>query len=377
MPRLTVPVSKHFRGPAILLALLAIALLLPSLASACGEEGGEDTGPIVSNAHVSPASLPSEGGTVAISATVEDDCGVSMVYAEMYGTNGFYQSIQMLPWEVAPNGVVTYRGETNIAPNFQEEELSYQFDVQATDTNGAPAEVYAGDVSVAGVPPFDEPPYIYDWSISPQQISAAGGPVTIKTSASDLRGIFYAYALVTPSGGGTGTEVPLEPISASQFEGVFQAPANPTGFGRSYGVEIRAQDDIGQETTANAGTFLQSGAKPGRLNAWVSNGSYFGILNVGTHAIRPVVVRNAGAKGTAPVSAVFKASGAPFYVPGRPAGIPFTLAAGQQRTFNIEFRPSVPGFRAGGAIIEFPTESQPKFAVKLTGQGYKPPPVHH
>jgi hypothetical protein len=377
MSRSTAPGRKHLRGPIVLFAVLAMALLAPDLASACGEEGGEDTAPIVSSAHVSPASLPSGGGPVAIYATVEDDCGVYQVYAEMYGTNGFVQSIQMLPWEVAPDGVVTYRGETNIAPNVQEEALSYQFNVAATDTNGAPAEAFAGEVEVAGVTPFDEPPYLYEWSVAPELVPAAGGPVTIKTFATDDRSVSYVYALITPNGGGTGTEVPLEPISSDQFEGVFHMPANPDGIGKGYSVEIYAQDDIGQETSANAGTFLQSGAKPGRLNAWVSSGSYFGILNVGTHAIRPVVVRNAGAKGTAPVSAVFKASGAPFYVPGRPAGIPFTLAAGQQRTFNIEFRPSTPGFRAGGAVIEFPTESQPKFGVKLTGQGYKPPPPPH
>jgi hypothetical protein len=377
MSRSMLPVLKRFRGPAILLALLAMALLLPSLASACGEEGGEDTAPIVSDAHVSPAGLPSDGGPVAIYATVEDDCGVAMVYTEMYGANGFVQSVQMLPWEVAPNGVVTYRSETSIAPNFQEEALSYQFDVQATDTNGAAAEAYAGEVEVTGAPQFDEAPYVYEWSVTPSLLSAAGGPVTIKTFASDNRSVSYVYALVTPSDGGPGTEVPLEPIGPNQFEGVFHMPANADGIGKSYAVEVVAQDDIGQETSADAGTILIAGAKPGKLNAWTSNGSYFGVVNVGTHATRQVVVRNAGAKGTAPVSAVFGAAGAPFYVPGRPAGIPFTLAAGQKRTFNIEFRPSTPGFRTGGAIIEFPTESQPKFAVKLTGQGYKPPPPPH
>jgi hypothetical protein len=339
MSRSMAPGRKHLRGPIVLFAVLAMSLLAPDLASACGEEGGEDTAPIVSNVRVSPAGLTSGGGPVAIYATVEDDCGVSMVYAEMYGTNGFEQSIQMLPWEVAPDGVVTYRGETNIARNFGEEALSYQFDVQATDTNGAPAEAHTVEIEVAGAAPFDEPPYLYEWSVAPQELFAAGGPVTIKTHASDNRSVSYVYALVTPNGGGAGTEVPLEPIGSDRFEGVFHMPANPDGIGKGYSVEILAQDDIGQETTANAGTILIAGAKPGRLNAWVSNGSYFGVLDVGTHAIRPVVVRNAGAKGTAPVSAVFKASGAPFYVPGRPAGIPFTLAAGQKHTFNIEFRP--------------------------------------
>jgi hypothetical protein len=45
----------------------------------------------------------------------------------------------------------------------------------------------------------------------------------------------------------------MEPVSASEFEGVFVAPPNPTATAAQYGIEIVALDDIGQPGSADAG----------------------------------------------------------------------------------------------------------------------------
>jgi hypothetical protein len=374
MSRSTVPALKRFRGPAVLFAVLALALLLPSLASACGEEGGEDTGPIVSNVKVSPPSLPQEGGQVAVYATVEDDCGVFMVYSGMYGPDVFNQSIQMLPWEIAPNGVATYRGEATVPPNNQEYAINYGFIVQATDTNGAFIETYAGDVEVAGVPQFDEAPYVSEIEVSPRQLPSMGGPVTITATATDNRSVSYVYATVTvPSGGRE--EFELEPISSSRFRGVFHVPRNRNLTVGTYRVTVTAQDDIGQEGSADGGTFSLPPIT-GKLNAWTSVGSYFGKVNVWESAKRFVVVHNDGSQGIAPIEAIIHTSGAPFYLPAAksPQGIRFTLQPSQSRTFAVEFRPHTPGFRAGSVTISRPDGAQPDVTVALSGSGYKPPP---
>jgi hypothetical protein len=373
MPRLTAPSLKRVRGAILLTALLAATLLAPQVAAAY-EGGGEDTAPIIASTKLTPASLPYDGGTFTIEATIEDDYGVFMAYAQVYGPSNF-ESVMLIPSAVSPAGVVTYAAQYDVPPNYTDSPVGYGVEIQATDTNGAFVTELAGEVQVDAQPQFDEAPYLSDWSVTPEELPAAGGPVTIKTSASDNRGISYAYALVTPNSGGPGTEVPLEPVSSNQFEGVFDVPVNHDALGKGYSVKVFAQDDIGQEASADAGSFFVAGARPGKLIAWTSNGSFFGIVDVWTHATRQVVVSNVRGEKTAPVNAVMTTTGPPFFLPGKPAGIHFTLGPGQRRTFDVEFRPRTPGFWTGGVVLDFPSESQPKFAVTLSGRGYKPPPL--
>ena len=76
--------------------------------------------------------------------------------------------------------------------------------------------------------------------------------MTLGVSAYDLRGISEAYATIALAGGAT-TTVPLEPVSASRFEGVFIAPPNTRNVAVQHGIEMIALDDIGQPGSVNAG----------------------------------------------------------------------------------------------------------------------------
>ncbi len=236
------------------LALLAmLALALPAAAAACGEEGEEDTGPLITEAHVSPGNLSHEGGTGVVTARVEDDCGIQQVYAEVNSTEGFYVSFELLPFEDINSKARVYRGEFQILPNFQEWSVGYQVGILAEDTNGIFEEAYAGEIDVEGVPPFDEAPIVGETSVSPRQLSAGGGPVTIKAEATDTRGISEALATVTQIGSGETFQVQMEPTDFVHFEGVFDAPANGGPDPVQYSIEVTALDDIGQPASANAG----------------------------------------------------------------------------------------------------------------------------
>ncbi len=365
---------RRHRGGLATLALLATLLLaLPASAAACGEEGGEDTGPLVTNAKISPVSLPSGGGTVAISARVEDDCGVQQVYAEIYSTEGIYQSIQMLPYEVISSNAIVYRGEFQAPANFQEWEIGYQANVSAEDTNGAFAEAYAGEVDVAGLPPFDEAPYVSEASVAPSVLGGGGGTAKIEVEASDTRSLANVYAIVTYPDHSE-KEVWLEPISFSRFESPLKLPANLGGSPQVYSVAVFAEDDIGQTTGANAGTVTvepKGTPNPG----WLSlEPSYrrFGHVVIGEKGWRSVVLKNTGKAGSPPVSGFLRTSGLPFFLPGAgPDGVHFTLKAGEQRKFDVGFKPTALGLQSGRLTIVRDDLAQPKLGMALFGTGVK------
>jgi ABC-type phosphate transport system substrate-binding protein len=239
-------------GIMALTLLATLALALPAVAAACGEDGTEDTGPLITEAHVTPAGLTHEGGTGVVSARVEDDCGVQQVYAEINSTEGVYVSFQLLPFEDINSNARVYRGEFQIPANFQEWEVGYQVNISAEDTNGAFEEAYAGEINVEGLAPFDEAPTVWDASVSPRQLTAIGGGVTIRASAADTRSISEVYATITPVGGSS-FQIQMEPIDFTRFEGVFSAPENAGLAPVQYSVEITALDDIGQPASVNAG----------------------------------------------------------------------------------------------------------------------------
>lgn len=228
--------------------------------------------------------------------------------------------------------------------------------------------VLAGSVQVAAEPVFDEAPSVWDPAVTPRTLTSAGGPVKLAVSAFDLRGISDAYATVTGPGG-VQTRVQLEGVSSDRFEGTFNAPPN-TGTGAiEYSVEMSALDDIGQQTTVSGGVFTVAGRPSGRLE--IKPASYdFGTAQVGKRKQHSFVIRNLGARTTAPVAAVVDTSGAPFFVTGASStGRPFCLRGGESLTVHAEFRPTVAGLRTGTLRVRRPDLVQPALSVPLRGTG--------
>jgi hypothetical protein len=363
--------GRYRVGIAVLTLLATLALALPAVAAACGEEGGEDTGPLIKLAQVTPGNLTYEGGTSVVTTEVEDDCGIQQVYAEISSTEGAYWGFQLLPFENINSNSIVYRGEFQVVPNYQEWPVSYQVTIWATDTNGASEQAYAGETEVAAAPQFDEAPYVSEASLTPPVVGAAGGQVRIATDASDNRGLGNVFAIVTLPDE-TQQEVPLEGVSSLHFEGRFKVPANPGATPQEYSVIVYAEDDIGQQSWESAGSFIVA-PRTGLLNAWTSVGSYFGRVAIGDTATRLVVVGNGGGPKTQPVEASITTSGASFALQGAVGGkIDFTLNPKERRTFAVDFAPDSRGFKVGSAIVSRVDGAQPDISVSLTGQGVQP-----
>jgi hypothetical protein len=374
MSRSIVKNLSHRRlGIAALALFAALLLVVPASAAACGEEGPEDTGPLITEAKLSPASLPSDGGTGVISARVEDDCGVQQVYAEINSTEGMYISFQLLPFEVINGNAIVYRGEFQVPANFQEWSVGYQGNVSAEDTNGAFAEAYAGEIEVAGLPQFDEPPYISAASSAPSVWGAWGGTTRISADASDTRSLASVYAIVT-NPDNSETEILLEATSFSHFEAALQLPANFSGEPQVYSVAVFAEDDIGQTTGAYGGAITvepRGTPHPGQLTLEPS-ALHFGPVSIGQEVGGSVVLSNTGKPGSPPVSGFLRASDPQFSLPGASdEGLPFTLKPGEERVVTVDFKPSAKGQQIGRLALVRADGRQPSKGVSLFGWGVK------
>jgi hypothetical protein len=284
-----------------------------------------------------------------------------------------YISYQMLPFEVINGNAIVYRAEFQVPANFQEWEVGYQGNVSAEDTNGAFVEAYAGEIDVAGLPPFDEPPYISAASSAPNLWGAWGGTSKISVEASDTRSLASVYAIVT-NPDDSETEIPLGAISFSQFEGVLELPANFTGEPQVYSVAVFAEDDIGQTTRASGGAITvepKGTPHPGQLNL-EPRALHFGPVSIGQEASASVVLGNTGKPGSPPVSGFLRASDPQFFLPGASdEGLPFTLGPGEQRVVTVDFQPSTKGQQVGRLALVRADGRQPNKGVALFGWGVK------
>lgn len=338
-------------------ALFAPLFLLTTPAAA------QDFPPVITNGHISPGTLPANGGTVIVTADVVDDISVFSVTANAYGPGSFLTA-PMHPTDDAG----TYTGTFDIGPNFNEDPVNHQIEVVAIDgTSGTTTEI-VGDVEVLGNPPFDEKPIVWDPSVSPTSLPRSGGPVNLAVSAWDLRGISEAHASITGPAGEV-YSVALEAVSADRFTGVFNAPANTSIFPAYYEIEFSAMDDIGQQTIVS-GDRVTVAARPAGQLLIKPGARDFGEVKRGRTAQRAIVVKNRGAKGTSPISGLIQTSGPPFFVAGQTnAGVAFSLEPGRSKTYHIRFRPTALGLFTGQVNVVRNDYGQPGLHTPLTGRG--------
>jgi hypothetical protein len=238
----------------LFLGLCGALLLSADPAAADGE--GEDAPPQIVFGSLTPSYLPSSGGNVQIQAEIVDDVGVYMTTAQVYGSDGSYQAIQL--YEGFSHN---YFGTLEVPENTSEGTVSYYVEVQAYDTVNAWVNTTIGEVQVEGRPQFDEAPWVSSTEMYPSVLPAEGGPVTIRAEAGDNRGLAGIYATITGPGG-TSAEVAMYALDSSHFEGTFTAPANPGPLGAEYVIEVVAVDDIGQQGRAAAGTVTVEAPPP-------------------------------------------------------------------------------------------------------------------
>jgi len=365
MTRSFVESFERMRVSALFLAWAAAFLLVAGHAVA--DEPEVDTTPPAISGAISPGSLSHEGGNVQLSAEVVDESGVQMVYAVIYGSDGPYQATQL--YEGYLNN---YFGTFEVPANYSDSPMSYGVEIQAYDTNNNFSATSIGEVQVEGQPQFDEAPYLSAAIVWPQFLPSSGGTVTISADASDNRSISSVFATIAVPGGST-TEVPLNPVSSSHYEGTFEAPANSAALAAEYPVEVVAEDDIGQQARAIAGTITVEPPpripSAGLLDVWPGE-RWFGNVKVGKEAQRRVFVRNLPRRGEPVEATAMIVGSSAFSLAGAsPEGIHFMLRPGEKRSFLVAFQPTHTGPQAGFVQIVRDDGAQPGLAASLSGQG--------
>jgi hypothetical protein len=251
------PQSSTKRAKRHLVAVLVLALLAPLtvLTSPALAQGTEDNPPTIHYASVSPGGLPNWGGVATVTLNAVDDVGIAQAYADVQLPDGGSASVELLP-----SGDTNYTGYFDVPANYGFATASYVFTVQVWDTNGASDTEAAGQVDVEPQIPPDEPPAMSDPFVSPRELSAAGGTVTIGVTAYDIVNT-TAYAIVTDDSGGPTTYVDLTPTTWPKFEGRLYLRGNATTATQTYSVEIVGVDDLGQSSSIDAGQVTVAGIR--------------------------------------------------------------------------------------------------------------------
>ena len=219
-----------------------LGVLAPTDASA-----DEPVPPTISNVFVSPSSVQYEGGTVTVSANLESPAGIANASYSVYLANGGAAYASMTE---SPAGSGSWSGDVAIPTNYEFNAVSHSLEMYVEGNDGGSTQEFVGSIDQEGQPQFDQAPYVSVSMVEPQSLSSDGGQVTIRASASDDRSVSEVYATVTgPEGTST---VYLSPIFGDEWEGTFDAPANPSRLaGVSYSTSATALDDIGQSSSAD------------------------------------------------------------------------------------------------------------------------------
>ncbi len=235
----------------VLLSLLGVLCLCVGTAAADEEPevGADTTPPIFANGLLSPSTIPYTGGNSQISVDIIDETELHSTYAQVFGSDGSYQSIYLYQG----NGS-TYYGTLEVPENSSDGWISYSIEVQAYDAFFNYNTAYIGEVQIESPLNFDQNPWISLTTLNPQFLPSSGGPVTITAEAGDDFGLNAVYAVATPVSGGASTQFGLNTISNNSFEGTYEAPANAGPNPAEYLVEVVVEDDVGQQGRALAGT---------------------------------------------------------------------------------------------------------------------------
>lgn len=345
------------------MARFVVVLALLMFGTVAQAQAQDETPPDITSATVTPTSLPKEGGTVTVKATVTDDVGVQQVYVEANGSDGGFFSAAL-----AHTSGANYQGTLTLPSNPTEEERSYTINVFASDAAQNYSEPrFAGEVSVAAQPQMDPFPWVSDPTVEPRALPSGGGDVTIGAIATDNRSVSEVYAAVTAPGGFY-EAVPMEGTSDVHFEGVFTAPANTGAAPRVYSVTIYALDDIGQEDSVDAGKITVAGVSgtPGQLNAHVLDGA-FGKVTIGQIQYRRIKVRNLGQPGSPPVPVTAALVGdADFSLVGPTT---FRVRPGESRYLLVRFAPTSVGQKKADVFLYRTDGVAQNFQLRLTGRG--------
>lgn len=107
----------------------------------------------------------------------------------------------------------------------------------------------------------DQLPDVSSWSMTPQELPADGGSVTIQATATDDHSVTDVSAAIDDDIGSEWV-VDLGGTGADTYEGTWDAPANSATAAHVYTVTLTATDDSEQQRFVNAGQITVDGVPP-------------------------------------------------------------------------------------------------------------------
>ena len=195
---------------------------------------------------INPSSVPAEGGTVTISATITSSVGITDAGFTVNLASGGQLGSAMT--RNAPDSD-TWSGTVGIPANFSNDPISHGVDMSATGTDGGNVLEIVGSIDQDGQPVFDQAPNVSIVSIDPIDLPSDGGNVTIQASADDDHSVSEVY--VTLSGPDGFLTLNLEPVGGSGWQGTISLPANTSRTAPvTYSTQATALDDAGQSAFA-------------------------------------------------------------------------------------------------------------------------------
>ena len=309
--------------------------------------GGEDQFPEVTDGSVIPGTLPWQGGQIDYSAVLTDDVGVDQAWVTITGSDGWWTG-----GDLTLGDGDTWSGSASLPPNGTHEDISYQVVVSAVDTAGQQTDTQIGEPTVQGQPQFNEKPVVSQVDVSPTELGADGGLVTIEAQATDTEGsVAYVDAIIRPGGCAVPcadeVDLPMDAVDSDHFSATWTAPASTSTDLETWTVLVRATDDVGQEGEGTGPDVHVAGQQPPAppMLTVAPKVVRLGDIPVRTRVHGSFVVTNTGDADS--LTFVVRDPARPCRLRGADGGdLTLTLDAGESRTVVVSCRPrSEYGFR--------------------------------
>ena len=213
--------------------------------------------PVLSNPQANPAQLPQGGGSSTLSVNATDDQGVSTVIAVVTAPDGSQSTVTLV--RNTTGDLTQYTGIFTAPAGPVGTPATYTLRFIATDTSGNAAAINGPNITV-GTDTLA--PTISNVQVTPRNLGADGGMVTVSADVTDNVGVGPVTATLTPPAGSPIT-VTLQQVTALRkprvpgdgtYQGTLTVPANTAFSPLPYAVSVAAKDTSGNAATADGGS---------------------------------------------------------------------------------------------------------------------------
>ena len=231
-------------------------------ASGSCTQANDPVPPAVTDAAITPATLPASGGQIAVSATVTDPNGeaITSVYATLYQDGNYSTSLGL-----AGDGSGGYTGAFTLNANTDPATHVYTVQIAATNDVGLITTVTASGQTTqpgSGTAPGNAPT-VTNAALTPVMLPVTGGPITVTATVTDPSGeaITNVYATIYRDGfqyttvylgGGVVVAAGVRPAAASDYSGMFYLGSNTDTTPHTYTATVTATNDLSLSTTVPA-----------------------------------------------------------------------------------------------------------------------------